>query len=267
MKSGTLVVDHIVASNGNGASMSVSGVFDSTITLTNVASNGSSGVIVLSGEYVTFTANCRNNGANGFRVDSNANASLVNCSTADNQSGGFGNIRPFVVYSKNMLFSETTQLALSTSYDARFYSQDHDQVAGNHKIFSQIGLVSSATDQRNTASGVSWKLQPTDTLCYSGKPLRLKLATVACAANSLVTIKAWMRRSNTGLTMRLVCKGGQIAGVDTDVVDSMTAAADTWAEQTITFTPTEVGVVEIIAEAFGGTTFSGWVDDLTISQA
>jgi hypothetical protein len=83
----------------------------------------------------------------------------------------------------------------------------------------------------------------------------------------LVTIKAWMRRDNTGLTMRLVCKGGQIAGVTSDVVSAMTAAANTWEELTITFTPTEVGVVEITAEAWGGTTYSGWVDDMTISQA
>ena len=128
-------------------------------------------------------------------------------------------------------------------------------------------LISAATDQRKTASGISWKIQPTSSNRVSANPVTLSLAKVACAANSLVTVKAWMRRTNTGLTMRLVCKGGQIAGVASDVVSAMTAAADTWAEQTITFTPTEVGVVEITAEAWGGTTFSGWVDDMTISQA
>jgi hypothetical protein len=94
----------------------------------------------------------------------------------------------------------------------------------------------------------------------------LSLAKVACAANSLVTVKAWMRRDNSGLTMRLVCKGGQIAGVANDVTASVTTT-NAWEEETITFTPTETGVVEITAEAWGGTTFSGWVDDLTISQA
>jgi hypothetical protein len=75
-----------------------------------------------------------------------------------------------------------------------------------------------------------------------------------------------MRRSNTALTMRLVCKGGQIAGVASDVVSAMTANANTWEELTITFTPTEIGVVEIVSEAWGGTTYSGWVDDMTITQ-
>ena len=130
-----------------------------------------------------------------------------------------------------------------------------------------FALVSAATDQRHTASGISWKMQPTNTARNSTWPVTLSLAKVACAANSLVTVKAWMRRTNTGLTMRLVCKGDQIAGVSSDVVSAMTAAADTWEELTITFTPTEVGVVEITAEAWGGTTFSGWVDDMTISQA
>jgi hypothetical protein len=127
-------------------------------------------------------------------------------------------------------------------------------------------LVSSATDQRKTASGISWKIQPTSTNRSSGWPVVLSLAKVACAANSLVTVKAWMRRDNSGLTMRLVCKGGQIAGVTNDVTASVTTT-NAWEEETITFTPTEVGVVEITAEAWGGTTYSGWVDDMTISQA
>jgi len=151
--------------------------------------------------------------------------------------------------------------------NCRVYSHNHDNTAGNHKIFTDGGLISAATDQRNTASGISWKLQPTSTARNSDYPLVLSLAKIAVAANSLVTVKAWMRRSNTGLTMRLVCKGGQIAGVASDVVSAMTAAANTWEELTITFTPTEAGVVEITAEAFGGSAFSGWVDDMTISQA
>ena len=166
--------------------------------------------------------------------------------------------------------TEFTTVAANTLSGYYFYSQNHDNTANNHKIFTDGGLISADTAIRNTASGISWKFQPTITGATgrnSFYPLTLSLAKVACAANSLVTIKAWMRRDNTGITMRLVCKGKQIAGVTNDVVSSVSAAADTWAEQTITFTPTEIGVVEITAEAYGGTTFSGWVDDLTISQA
>jgi hypothetical protein len=75
-----------------------------------------------------------------------------------------------------------------------------------------------------------------------------------------------MRRDNTGLTMRLVCPGGQILGVSSNVFTDMTAAADTWETVTITFTPTKPGAVDIYAYAFGGTTFSGYVSNLTASQ-
>lgn len=172
------------------------------------------------------------------------------------------------IEANNIVITGTTEVGRQTLMaNGRLLSNNHDNTAGNHKIFTDGGLISSATDQRNTASGISWKLQPTSTNRSSAYPLDLSLAKVAVAANSLVTIKAWMRRDNTGLTMRLVCKGGQIAGVSSDVVESMSAAANTWQELTITFTPTEAGVVEITAEAFGGSTFSGWVDDMTITQA
>jgi len=46
----------------------------------------------------------------------------------------------------------------------------------------------------------------------------------------------------------------------------MTAAADTWEQISLTFTPTEIGVVEIISECYGGSSYTGYVDDLSITQ-
>jgi len=173
-----------------------------------------------------------------------------------------------ILYFDNCKINSTTFATFTAYRDAIIYSSNHDQVAGANRIEMEGGTILSATDQRHTASGISWKIQPTNsTTRNSLRPVILSLAKVACAASSLVTVKAWMRRDNTGLTMRLVCKGGQISGVTSDVVSAMTAAADTWEELTITFTPSVAGVVEIIAEAWGGTTYSGWVDDMTISQA
>jgi len=65
----------------------------------------------------------------------------------------------------------------------------------------------------------------------------------------------------------LVCPGGQISGVANDVSADMTAAADTWDTVTITFTPSKAGAVDIYAYAFGGTTYSGYVCNLTAAQA
>jgi len=128
-------------------------------------------------------------------------------------------------------------------------------------------LIQSTTSVRHTASGIAWQLSPTSTNRASNYPLNLVIAKIAVAANGQVTVKAWFRRTNTGITGRLICKGKQIAGVNSDVYADMTAAADTWEQLQIQFTPTEAGVVEIEAQAWGGTSYSVYVDDMEISQA
>lgn len=197
-----------------------------------------------------------------WRNNDNTYESIV---TADNGTGVQQNGVISKIYLNNVTLNDTIQVA-QNGMEAYTYSMNHDNTPGNHKIFSFGGLIIADISNRHTASGFSWKLSPTSTLRTSYNPLKLSLAKVAVAANALVTIKAWMYRDNSGLTMRLVCKGGQIAGVTSDVT-SVVTAVDSWEEQTITFTPTEQGVVEITAEAYGGSTYNGWVDDMTISQA
>ena len=185
-----------------------------------------------------------NNTLNVWSSLSNSTIYIVNCDTDYSPVVSFANFREGVAY---------------------IHKDDKAPTAS--RILMEGATILTAVDQRHTASGVSWKIQPTSTTARNTfRPVTLSLAKVACSANNLVTIKAWMRRDNAGLTMRLVCKGGQLAGVASDVISSVTTTS-AWEEETITFTPTETGVVEITAEAWGGTTYSGWVDDMTISQA
>lgn len=131
------------------------------------------------------------------------------------------------------------------------------------------GTIRTATDQRHTASDVSWKLKPqSTTLTSSMKPIVLAVARVAVFANLLCTAKLWAYRDNSNLSGRFMLKANQIAGVTTDVSDSI-SVNNTWEELTITFTPTEDGVVEFTAEAWNNvsTTASFWVDDFSFTQA
>ena len=260
----TVSVDFVNANNTNGLECSAAGGTQN-ITIGQANSNGNNGIL-LSAAPSTVSIKAKNNGFFGAQFSNNSGI-IKNSEFQDNSSGSLGSFTAgfYTVTLKNCLLSDTTEVTLPSA-DVLIYSHDHDQTAGNHKIFMGGAMISAATDQRKTASGISWKIQPTSTTRSSAWPVTLSLAKVAVAANSLVTIKAWMRRDNSGLTMRLVCKGGQIAGVTNDVTASVTAT-NAWEEETITFTPTEAGVVEITAEAWGGTTYSGWVDDLTISQA
>jgi len=151
--------------------------------------------------------------------------------------------------------------------NAAFYSQDEGNTVGNNKIYFSGGLATSQTAVRNTPSGYAWSMAPTSTTTVTSQfPLKLKIASVAANGGSAVTISAYMRRTNTGLTMQLVCPANQPYGPSTDTVASMTAAADTWEQVSISFTPTQNGVYDIYAYAFGGTTFTGYVDDVGVTQ-
>ena len=175
-------------------------------------------------------------------------------------------------YFINSSLNDTTEVAIASpgyGNNSKVFSHNHDQTNNLHYIWCDYGLIYSTTSVRYTNNGIAWAMAPTHgSVRYIGFPLDLSVATVAVSANSQVTVKAWMRRTNIGLVMRLRVKGGQIAGVANDVTGYMTgASADTWEQVSISFTPTESGVVEILAECWGGTTFTGYVDDLTIIQA
>ena len=266
----SLEVDFIVAIAGTGFTKFAGPLNNGSIKINRgVLSCATSGLDIQNGKFnLTGVPSQTKIANNAGSAVSHANAELFisNVSTEENVSGGIANTQGANVYLKNCVISESTEVSVTAFSAFAVQSHDHDQVVGNHKIFGDGFLISAATDQRHTASGISWKMQPTNTSRSSAWPVTLSLAKVACSANNLVTIKAWMYRDNSGLTMRLVCKGGQIAGVASDVVSALSTTS-AWEEETITFTPTETGVVEITAEAWGGTTYSGWVDDMTISQA
>jgi hypothetical protein len=266
----TITCNAVVGSGGNGVNIQGT-VAPMNCYFPYLASNALSGATVFPGLSSVYRINCYNNNSNGITISgSDMSAYLDNCITADNNGYGINqNFSGSRVRLNNCQINETQEFnATLNSVDGAYviYSQRHDNATDNHKIFGSGYMISAAVDQRYTNSGISWKFQPTATYITSARPALLSLAKIAVSANSLVTVKAWMRRDNAGLTMQLVCKGGQIAGVTNDVTSSV-VAVNAWEQETINFTPTETGVVEITAEAWGGTTFSGWVDDLTITQA
>ena len=238
------------------------------ITLSN-ANNNYCGVYYYdsSNNTITTLSNANNNDYYGVYYEKSYNNIIKSLSTSGNEvSGIYNDIGTNYLF--NASIGETTEIdGLFDFANSRIFSHNHDQTSGYYKIFTDGGLIQSTTSVRHTASGIAWQLSPTSTNRSSSYPLNLVIARIACSANNQVTVKAWFRRDNTGITGRLICKGKQIAGVDSDVYADMTAAANTWEELTINFTPTEAGVVEIEAQAWGGTSYSVYVDDMTISQA
>lgn len=260
-----------------------------------ICSNNGAGFTYYNSMYNTLDTFTIKNNINGISIiqahNLSANSGTISDSWQhgiDNNGLGYGNIFKNTTLSTNTTAStrsnvggpsyfinsslnDTTEVAIASpgyGNNSKVFSHNHDQINNLHYIWCDYGLIYSTTSVRYTNNGIAWAMAPTHTsVRYIGFPLDLSIATVAVSANSQVIVKAWMRRTNIGLVMRLRVKGGQIAGVSNDVTGYMTAAADTWEQVSVSFTPTEAGVVEVLAECWGGSTYTGYVDDLSIIQA
>jgi hypothetical protein len=186
-----------------------------------------------------------------------ANGSITNAPHITNAVGR--------VFLKNVTTTGiTTPTAFQTGFEGRRFPSTLSTDTGT---FTRDGFWQKQTSVVRTAGSSAWQISPTEFLLSAANPLVMPLGKVAVVADSPVTVSVWVRRTNTALTLKLVVPGGQVAGMSASPIeDSITASANTWEELTVSFTPTQSGVVEFEIDAFGGTTHSGYVDDLTVSQ-
>ena len=252
-----------------------SAAFNNVVSSGNMFNNGADGINIFEASQNTFkNINSYANNSYGFVATvtgGSTNNTFINCSASN------GNANGWAMAGYNYLTNCTASGNTSNQFvsnpgvrggDDGIYSTDHLGVSGNTSILMFAGSIVSTTSVRHTSSGIAWALAPTSVRDRpSDYPLTLKIATLAVAADTAVTVKAWLRRTNTGLTLGLRILADQIAGVSSDVLSPMTAVADTWEEVSLTFTPTANGVVKIQAYCYGGSTYTGYVDDLTITQA
>jgi hypothetical protein len=171
-------------------------------------------------------------------------------------------------YFANAKFNGVTNLingSWPTNYEAYIYIHNYQQMANNHLILMLDGQINSTIITRHSPTGIAWELKPLGVTRDAYKPVELVIGRFAIEANQPTTISAWFRRTNTAITGKLVCKARQLSGITDDVIATTTAAANTWEQLSITVTPTETGVIEVVAQAFGGTTYSVFVDDVMTS--
>jgi hypothetical protein len=207
---------------------------------------------------------CKNNSTFGINSTYSYNNVIRKMVTASNVTAAF-NLDWGSLFLFEPTISEATVLGAGpvAGSKARVHYVNSD---GTTWQWCEGGNISGQTTTRHTASGIAWKLSPTNALRNTNYPLTLPIAQVAVAASALVTVSAYMLRSNSGLTLRLICPASQLTGLTEQYVDSDDDTVN-WVQKSITFTPSEAGVVQIEVHAYGGTTYSGYIDDLTISQA
>lgn len=173
-------------------------------------------------------------------------------------------------FAYNTQLLSTTEVSVAAGGDCAFASHNHDGVAGQHIYWGDgYRVEAEAGADRHTASGLAWKMYVTSTSRTSYNPADFLIARIAVASGSLVTITAWVMRSNTGLSASLVIPASvnnAILGVAADVATAMTASAGTYEQLTATFTPSAAGVVEAYLYAWGGSTYNVVVDDVAVTQ-
>lgn len=129
----------------------------------------------------------------------------------------------------------------------------------------------AATDQRHTASGFSWKYTTTTTagtLSWTVfRPFKKPIGRYQATAGVPLAIKAWVRRSSTSLNVGILVPC-LTSGIDSEATTWASGAINTWEELTVSVTPTEDGIIDVFAVAYGGntgTSTSGWWDDLSVT--
>lgn len=169
--------------------------------------------------------------------------------------------------------SEVGLASYSRVTNAWIALEDYQGVADAHRIEYGGGqsptalITAEGGSNRHTASGLGWKLAILSTSYKAEWPFHHTIGKIYCAASALVTVRLWVNRSDTGLTVKLVQPGRQINGVANDVVDTAAASASTWEELEVTFTPSEKGIVMPEIQAYGGSTLFVYFDDFFVSQA
>jgi len=172
----------------------------------------------------------------------------------------------------NCLSDDSTfieQFTTNGLYPTRVISINHNQLPDNHYIWLPGGTISAQQVVRHTNNGYAWVFNPTSTIRSIDFPLTLKVATVAVgdyATYGTVTATLWVRRDNTALTIRFYCPRGR-CGLLAEVTSSISADANEWEQLNLTIKPPLLGVLDFYVDVYGGTTYSGYIDDFDISQA
>lgn len=122
-------------------------------------------------------------------------------------------------------------------------------VAGNawdSRVYTRAVTQTMTQGTVHGATAQSLSLQLNDYLGFIGLPYTARIGRVACVANKTVTFSTWMRRSTQFVNAGIMVQAGSVAGI-VDAQAQGVAANATWEQVTLSFTPTENGVVDVFA--------------------
>ena len=146
---------------------------------------------------------------------------------------------------------------------------NYNGAAGDHRIYFNNATMFSESTVRYASTGIAWKISTLTTDYNASQPFSRVFIESFVSASTQVTASIWVRRTNTGMTVQLGALKDENdfdIGLTSDVITSMTAAADTWEQISISFIPPKAGKCKIRVFVYGGSTYSAYVDAPTITQ-
>lgn len=196
------------------------------------------------------------------------NSILKNATFQNNSTGGVSFISQDVTVLNCKFQNQTSPIMVpSNGAISKCYSFDHNGQKDNTFIQAAYFSVVSDTAISHAPNGTSWEIAITSSLNITKEyPAFFRVARVAVRPDTEVIARLWCRRDNLGLNLGLRCVGGQIFGPDNTIQTLMTGAINQWEEVSISFIPTRAAVLEFEAFTYGGNTYTGWVDDFSITQ-
>lgn len=162
---------------------------------------------------------------------------------------------------------KTSPVSLQSSSSSKYLAKDYDGTSGDMRNFFGRGYIYPETSTRHTASGYSWKFQPSSSGLANS--LLLDIGKVIVNGGSLVSISVWTYNSSpSNPTGFIRIKQNADLGM-TDNADAYTTnnSSNTWTKITASFTPSTAGIIEIQLGAHGGSGGHMFFDDVEVTQA
>ena len=190
--------------------------------------------------------NLGSNVATGFSLQSQSNASFIGCQNLSAFATTWTPVGIIAQYQNCYAYSGTVPYFGQTELYNSNISTTSDTHAAN------VGLTTSANQitlgNLNSATGIGGRNSRNKSYQPFGK--------INCTANKLHTVTGWVKNNGIGNTgyAQLALLGNTIGGINTDVLSTPSGSSE-WVQHTISFTPTESGVVQIYISIWDGFSF------------
>jgi hypothetical protein len=208
----------------------------------------------------------------GIACDTGSNSNIFENVTVKNNTYGFESGKLFNYFFKNLVtannstcfyirtstnlyfynptMSETTKFTFSTNYwNPRMFINKYGGDTNDNRIYTDNAYAITQTGIKHGSSALGWQTFITSSVRDLNYKFRFKIGVLGVTtANKAITYTAWVKKSHgTDIEASICVPGGQIAGVASDVESAVAGNSTGDVQLTISFTPTEIGVVEIYA--------------------